>query len=147
MRNRLTLLFVLTHIAGLSGAAIAQTVDQQRCFAPVIGDDKIDSCTAIIKSDQETPENLAQAFYNRGFAYVDKAYANNLDSASFDRAIEDFDQAIRLSDQAIRINPKPVKPEPKRLGARQPTTSVIRADFGRSTDSRPPESSRRRGCK
>ena len=42
--------------------------------------------------------------------------------------------------------PKPAKPEPKRLSARQPTTSVTRADFGRSTDSRPPKSSRRRGC-
>jgi tetratricopeptide (TPR) repeat protein len=90
MHNRLMLLFVLTHIAGLSGAAIAQTVDQRRCFAlGTTGDDKIDSCTAMIKSDQETPGNLAQAFYNRGFAYVNKE--------QLDRAIEDFDQAIRIN--------------------------------------------------
>jgi hypothetical protein len=49
--------------------------------------------------------------------------------------------------QCDQLYPKPAKPEPKRLGARQPTTSVIRADFGRSTDLRPPDSSRRRGCK
>jgi hypothetical protein len=51
------------HIAGLSlSSASGQSLDQQRCFAPVPGDDTIGSCTALIPSGQETPENLAKAF-------------------------------------------------------------------------------------
>jgi hypothetical protein len=34
MRSRWALLFVLMHIAGFSGAATAQTADQQLCLAP-----------------------------------------------------------------------------------------------------------------
>src|SRR5580693_1748094 len=88
MRNRWALLFVLMHIAGFSGAATAQTADQQRCSAPD-PDLSISGCTAMIQSGRETPENLAVAFYNRGTAYANKGQA--------DRAIEDYDQAIRLN--------------------------------------------------
>jgi len=79
---------VLTHIADFSGAATAQTLDQQRCLAPD-PDLKISGCTAVIQSGHETQQNLAIAFYNRGNAYVRKGQN--------DRAIQDYDQAIRLN--------------------------------------------------
>ena len=65
MRSRWALLFVLTHIAGFSGAATAQTLDQRRCLAPD-PDLSISACTAMIQSGHETQQNLATAFYNRG---------------------------------------------------------------------------------
>ena len=49
---------------------------------------KIASCTAIVQSGQETAENAAVAYYDRGTAYDDK---NQLD-----RAIADYSQAIRI---------------------------------------------------
>ena len=104
MRNRWTLLFMLMHIAGLNGAATAQTLDQQRCFAPGAGGDTIGACTAIIQSGQETPENLAKAFSSRGFAYLLKGQSNGA-SQDFDQAIQDYDQAIRLNpDDAVNYN-------------------------------------------
>jgi tetratricopeptide (TPR) repeat protein len=124
MRNRWALLFVLMHIAGFGGSAIAQTVDQQQqCPAPD-PDLSISGCTAMIQSGHETQQKLPLDFYNRGYAYFGKGQS--------DRAIEDFDQAIRLNpnlaqaflgrggvylgngqpdraiedfDQAIRLNP------------------------------------------
>jgi tetratricopeptide (TPR) repeat protein len=123
MRSRWPLPFVLLHIAGLSGAATAQTLDQQRCSTPD-PDLRISGCTAMIQSGHETPQNLAVAFSHRGLAYGRKR--------QYDRAIQDFDQAIRLNpnnaiafsnrgaayaskgqydraiqdfDQAIRLNP------------------------------------------
>jgi len=88
MRGRSALLFMLTQIAGFSGAAAAQTPDQQRCSAPE-PDLSIEGCTAMIQSGKEMPENLAIAFYNRGTAYTR--------TGEYDRAIADFDQAIRLN--------------------------------------------------
>jgi lipoprotein NlpI len=123
MRSRCALLFVLMHIAGFSGAATAQNVDQQLCLAPD-PDLSISRCTAMIQSGHETQQNLAVAFSDRGIAYARKG--------QYDRAIEDLDQAIRLNpnyavafsnrglayarkdqydraledlDQAIRLNP------------------------------------------
>ena len=89
MRTRWALLFVLMHIAGFSGVAIAQTLDQQRCFARD-PDLSISGCTAIIQSGNETQQNLAVAFFNRGNAYLEG-------KGQPDRAIQDFDQAIRLN--------------------------------------------------
>jgi tetratricopeptide (TPR) repeat protein len=123
MRSRWSLLFVVMHIAGVSGSATAQTLDQQRCSAPDL-DLIISGCTAVIQSGHETPQNLATAFNNRGVAYASKR--------RLDRAVQDYDQAIRINpndalafgnrgnyyavtrqydraiqdyDQAIRINP------------------------------------------
>jgi len=114
---------VLIHIAGFSGAATAQTLDQQQCAAPD-PDVAIPGCTAIIQSGHETQQNLANTYTRRGIAYARKG--------QYDRAIEDLDQAIRINpnyvlalinrglayalmgqpdraiedlDQAIRINP------------------------------------------
>jgi lipoprotein NlpI len=88
MRSRCALLFVLMHIAGFSGAATAQNVDQQLCLAPD-PDLSISRCTAMIQSGHETQQNLAVAFSDRGIAYARKG--------QYDRAIEDLDQAIRLN--------------------------------------------------
>ena len=88
MRSRWALLFVLMHIAGFSGAATAQTPDQQGCSAPD-PDVAIPACTAMIQSGRETQQNLATAFHSRGLAYNRKGQP--------DRAIEDYDQAIRLN--------------------------------------------------
>ena len=87
-------------------------------------DIRIVTCTALIKSGQESNENLAVAFISRGIAYRKKK--------QYDLAIKDYDQAIRLNpsdsaafddrgiaykkkkqydraigdyDQAIRLNP------------------------------------------
>jgi lipoprotein NlpI len=51
----------------------------------------ISSCTAVIRSGHETPENLARAFFNRGRAWTGKG--------EYDRAIQDFDQAVRLDPE------------------------------------------------
>jgi len=83
---------VVMCITGLSGAAAAPTPDQQRCSAPD-PDVSIGGCTAMIQSDQETQENLAKAFLNRGFAYDRKG--------QYDRAIEDYDQAIKLNPNFV----------------------------------------------
>ena len=56
-------------IPGFGGAAAAPTPDQQRCSAPD-PDVSIGGCTAMIQSGQETQENLAKAFFNRGLAYI-----------------------------------------------------------------------------
>jgi lipoprotein NlpI len=88
MRNTWTLLFVLMQIAGFSGAATAQTADQQRCPAPD-PDLSISGCMAMIQSGHETQQDLAKDFSNRGTAYGRKG--------QLDRAIEDFDWAIRLN--------------------------------------------------
>ncbi len=75
------------HIAGFSGSATAQTLDQQRCLAPD-PDVAILGCTAMIQSGQEPQENLAKAYNNRGNAYDAKG--------DYDRAIADYTEAIRL---------------------------------------------------
>jgi hypothetical protein len=56
------------HIAGFSGAATAQNVDQQLCLAPD-PDLSISRCTAMIQSGHETQQNLAVAFSDRGIAF------------------------------------------------------------------------------
>jgi tetratricopeptide (TPR) repeat protein len=48
----------------------------------------IGACTAIIQSGQESTEDLARAFSNRGDAYNNKR--------EYDRAIQEIDQAISL---------------------------------------------------
>jgi len=77
------------HIAGFSGAATAQTLDQQRCAAPD-PDVAILSCTAIIQSGHETQQNLANTYTRRGTLHARKG--------QYDRAFEDFDEA-----EAIRM--------------------------------------------
>src|SRR6185437_15416602 len=71
--------------------ALAQSRDDNWKLCANDSDDpdlKIGGCTAIIQSGQETNENLAAAFYDRGGAYDDKDQV--------DRAIQDYSQAIQL---------------------------------------------------
>ena len=91
MRGLWVVLFAVTHIAGFSGAAAAQTREQHRqwCVQETDRDLQIGGCTAVIQSGQETQNNLAIALSNRGLAYADKG--------QHDRAIQDYDQAIRLN--------------------------------------------------
>jgi tetratricopeptide (TPR) repeat protein len=85
MRDRWAMLFVLLHLATFSGAAAAQSLDQQRCFGHDL-DPSIAGCTAMIQSGQETQENLIRAFIIRGSAYSEKG--------EYDRAIEDYNRAL-----------------------------------------------------
>ena len=117
----------LTAICGfLAMLTFAQTRDElwSRCRATE-PDLSIGGCTAIIQLEQETTNDLATAFYNRGNAYSTKG--------DNDRAMRDYDEAIRLNpkfsdafynrgnvvldkgdndrairdyDEAIRLNPK-----------------------------------------
>jgi tetratricopeptide (TPR) repeat protein len=129
MRCETTPLFVLMLIAGFSGAAAAQTLDEQRCYSHD-PDLSIAGCTAIIQTGQKPEEELAKVFNYRGFAYGRKQL--------YDLAIQDDDEAIRLKpnypnaffnrgnayygkgqldraiqdfDQAIRLNPNGRGPE------------------------------------
>jgi tetratricopeptide (TPR) repeat protein len=54
-----------------------------------IADIRIENCTALIESRQESQSNRAAAYYNRGIAWKDKG--------DLDRAIADFTEAIRLN--------------------------------------------------
>jgi hypothetical protein len=69
MRSRWALLFGLMHIAGFSGAATAQTLDQQRCLAPDPAV-SIPGCTAIIQSGHETKQNLAALMHHLAAFYL-----------------------------------------------------------------------------
>ena len=83
----------LTAICGfLAMLTFAQTRDElwSRCRATE-PDLSIGGCTAIIQLEQETTNDLATAFYNRGNAYSTKG---------------DNDRAMRDYDEAIRLNPK-----------------------------------------
>jgi tetratricopeptide (TPR) repeat protein len=122
MRNRWAPLSVVMHVAGFGGAATAQTVAQQQCFPPGLGDAGIDCWTAVIQSGWETPENLAKAFLTRGLLY---ALKGQLDRAIDDQVVQlnpknagaynlrglayrvkgQLDHAIQDYDQAIRLNP------------------------------------------
>nr|WP_281721915.1 tetratricopeptide repeat protein [Nitrosomonas nitrosa] len=83
-------------LSAFAQGADAQTLDQQWAYCENRGDAyaldlQIGGCTGIIQSGQETQENLAIAFYNRGIAYNRQG-----DRA---RAIADYDQSIRLNPQ------------------------------------------------
>jgi tetratricopeptide (TPR) repeat protein len=104
-----------------------QSDDRSRCFARegVSPEDRLESCTAVIRSGGQTPQGLVAAFNSRGNAH--------LNNRNYDRAIDDYNDAIRLDpkyaigfhnrglaylrkgrldpaiedfDAAIRLNPK-----------------------------------------
>ena len=81
------LVTVLTSAA--PDAAAAESLTRQWAWCRDHDPDRlIRGCSAVIGSRQETPDNLAKAFFNRGRAWSDKG--------EFDRAIRDFDNATRL---------------------------------------------------
>lgn len=76
----------------LAANALAQSEDNywKTCANDSTDPDlKIASCTAIVQSGQETAENAAVAYYDRGTAYDDKD--------QLQRAIEDYSEAIRIN--------------------------------------------------
>ena len=76
-----------------------QSEARTRCFARegVSIEQKLDACTAVIESGQETPRGLIAVFNARGNA--------RLDNRDFDRAIDDYSEAIRLDPKfAVGFN-------------------------------------------
>jgi tetratricopeptide (TPR) repeat protein len=78
-------------IATQAGPASAQSPDQLRkwCFEDASHDQTIQGCGAVLRANRETPQDSANAYFNRGAAYAGKL--------QYERAIQDFDQAIKLS--------------------------------------------------
>jgi len=76
-----------------------QSDDRSQCFGPagVSPEQRLESCTAVIKSGGQTPQGLVAAFNSRGNAH--------LNSPNYDRAIDDYNEAIRLDPKyAIGFN-------------------------------------------
>ncbi|MEO5612758.1 MAG: tetratricopeptide repeat protein [Sphingomicrobium sp.] len=95
MRTSTAKSIILVGSACLSTAALAQSHDEQ-IAACKSGDpnslvEKIAGCTALIASGQESSDNLALIFNNRGNAYDDQN--------DFAHAIADYDQSIRYDAQ------------------------------------------------
>lgn len=88
----------LTTIAGLTGQASAQSVQEEDwCTGKNNAslDQMISGCTALIQSGKQTPKYLANTFSNRGIAYYRKG--------QYERALQDFDQAIKLNPKEARL--------------------------------------------
>jgi tetratricopeptide (TPR) repeat protein len=80
----------------LAGSALAQsrTENWNECASRTGDRDlAIGACTAIIRSGQETTDNLARAFTNRAAAYLDKGQGG--------QAIDDLSQAIQLEPSYV----------------------------------------------
>ncbi|MDB5698830.1 MAG: hypothetical protein JWN69_1634 [Alphaproteobacteria bacterium] len=95
MRRFTAKLLIVLVTAVVSTAAFGQSRDQQVAYC--MGSDpaqlslKIRGCTALITSGQESNENLAVEFNNRGNAYDDQN--------DYARAIADYNEAIRYNPQ------------------------------------------------
>ncbi len=96
---------------------------EQKCY-DLSGDPAIEACTHAIESGQLAQTNLANAYYNRGTEYRNKA-EYDLAIADYDRAIQldpknasafnnrglswrskgDFDRAMTDYNQAIQLDP------------------------------------------
>ena len=90
---RILVAAALTAAATMLSPAVRaeQSEARTRCFARegVSIEQKLDACTAVIESGQETPRGLIAVFNARGNA--------RLDNRDFDRAIDDYSEAIRLN--------------------------------------------------
>ena len=77
-------------LALVAPAAWAQTPQQRDwCYSATASDDQtVDGCTALIQTGRETPANMADIYYNRAYAYDNKAL--------YDQALADYNQAIAL---------------------------------------------------
>ena len=83
---------VIAMVALPTLAAADQLADQWKiCDGTGPADQRIEACTWIIKSGNETKKNIAIAYGNRGAAY---------------RAKDDLDSAIRDYDEVIKLDPK-----------------------------------------
>src|SRR6516162_6102103 len=100
-RMRILVAAALTAAATMLSPALRaeQSEARTRCFARegVSIEQKLDACTAVIESGQETPRGLIAVFNARGNA--------RLDNRDFDRAIDDYNEAIRLDPKfAVGFN-------------------------------------------
>lgn len=86
------LALILTGVVWAGAAASAQTA-QERAWCEgedaVTIDQRIEGCSAVIKTGREKGEKLAEAFNTRGIGYRLKG--------EYDRAIQDYNQAIRIN--------------------------------------------------
>ncbi len=93
-RVSIALLFVTTAVL-TTRLVVAQQPDAwTRCVnsEKASPDAQISGCTTVIQSFQDTPQNRAVAFYNRGLGYHAKD--------NIDLAIADYTEAIRLNPQS-----------------------------------------------
>src|SRR6266481_6499268 len=83
---------ILTGVSLAGASALAQT-PQERGWCEsedaVTVDQRIDGCSAVIRTARDKGEKLAEAFNNRGVGYRLKG--------DYDRAIADYAQAIKLN--------------------------------------------------
>ena len=84
------LLIAAGSVATLIAPVAAQSSEQIRgwCFEDATDDQTIQGCSNVIKANREAPQDLANAYFNRGSAYAGKF--------QYERAIQDYDQAIKL---------------------------------------------------
>ena len=86
---------ILTGVSLAGASALAQT-PQERGWCEsedaVTVDQRIDGCSAVIRTARDKGDKLAEAFNNRGVGYRLKG--------DYDRAILDYDQAIKLRPSA-----------------------------------------------
>jgi tetratricopeptide (TPR) repeat protein len=91
MRALMAMALMAAIIMMLPAAARAQPSDDRgRCLAreAVSPEQKLESCTAVIKSGGQTPQGLVAVFNSRGNVH--------LNNRNFDRAIDDYNEAIRI---------------------------------------------------
>src|SRR6266700_4904961 len=91
---------ILTGVLLAGAPALAQT-PQERGWCEgedaVTVDQRIDGCSAVIRTARDKGDKLAEAFNNRGVGYRLKG--------DYDRAIADYNQAIKLNAKvAIAYN-------------------------------------------
>ncbi len=119
----LRLALLLFTLFALADASRAQSDAVQKCALEAeesVFDRAIDQCTAAIQSGELSNQELAIAFYNRGFAF----YSNR-----------DYDGAIRDYDQAIHLQPKYAPALVRRANAYQEKRQyeVALADYEEAT--------------
>jgi len=79
------------YLANLNPDLVAYLQNWQRCTQAIDLDLMIGSCTAVIRVANDTNDNLAIAFNNRGFSYYRKR--------EYGRSIQDYNQAIQLNSR------------------------------------------------
>ena len=115
-----------------SATARAQQSDAQRLCAASTGvpaEQRLENCTAVIEAGQESPQNLAIAFYNRCTVYPNKPVYERTAADYFPANVlrPDYTVApvnIRLAQldkpqesQAVQDKGQPAGPDPKDAAA------------------------------